>query len=217
MQGVHSVAGMMSTLAKRSQGTAVRVGPSQIAAPKSPLGKQPASSGDRRIVLAQIDPRDRALMGAIWSLIYWMEFARQGAQSISLFDLTGRSGLIDLLDSSRKASPAFHVLAKLNPIQQIQTCLVKANDLIHACMWTTEDESGAWLVNSSPDSVWVDLSLLGSIQGCRTMDTQSVTEWIQTGEDARIWRQESLSVKRLELSAYTIVQLQLQPSERLRL
>jgi len=66
MLGHASVAGMIATLGARHPGVPVHLGPSSIAARRSPLGELAASDGTRRVPLAGTDPRERTAFGAAW-------------------------------------------------------------------------------------------------------------------------------------------------------
>ena len=66
MQSLRSLPSMVQTLNARYPGVPVRIGPSTIAARRSPLGRQPPTDGTTRIALAQADPRSRGLFGAAW-------------------------------------------------------------------------------------------------------------------------------------------------------
>lgn len=66
MLGHASLAGMRATLEARHPGVPVHLGPSSIAARRSPLGELAPSDGTRRVPLAGLDPREHTAFGAAW-------------------------------------------------------------------------------------------------------------------------------------------------------
>ena len=103
---------------------AYRVGPSAIGARDNPYGAATAANPDNgRVCLAAMDPRQRGLFGAAWTLGYVAAFARGGAEAVTMGAPTGSSGAIyrrtdtpqpyfDGL-SGPAVYPLFHVLAGL--------------------------------------------------------------------------------------------------------
>ena len=71
------------------------VGPSSIAARRNPYGASTAdNSGNNRICLSDMDPRQRGLYGAAWSLAYVAAFAAGGLNAVTLGAATGPVGMI---------------------------------------------------------------------------------------------------------------------------
>lgn len=70
MEGHASLAGMVATLAAKHPGVPVHLGPSTIAARRSPLGELAPSDGPRRVPLAGVDPRDGTAFGAAWTVAH---------------------------------------------------------------------------------------------------------------------------------------------------
>ena len=104
--------------------TAYRIGPSGIACRDNPHGKTyTPNPNNERICLVKMDPRQRALFGAAWTLGYIATFARTDVESISMSSPTGPRGIIyrktdyeqPYFDSlSRPAVyPAYHVVGGL--------------------------------------------------------------------------------------------------------
>lgn len=114
MQGLRGLPWLLRTLQARYPDIPVQVGPSAIAAPRSPLGPQPASDGKRCIPLARLDPRTGTAFGAAWALGHVAALAGAGAQAVSVLALTGDQGLLRAQsDGSLRRSPAFDVLRAL--------------------------------------------------------------------------------------------------------
>lgn len=105
-----------------------RVGPSGIGARDNPHGATYSDNPDnQRICLAKMDPRQRGLFSAAWTLAYVATLAKAGVDRISMAAPAGPLGVIyrradyaqpcfDALSAKEGAAvyPVFHVLAALN-------------------------------------------------------------------------------------------------------
>lgn len=77
------------------KGKPYRVGPSAIPARDNPYGAATAGNpGNGRVCLARMDPRQRGLFGAAWTLGYIAAFAKGGIDIVSIGEPTGPSGII---------------------------------------------------------------------------------------------------------------------------
>ena len=77
------------------KGKPYRVGPSAIPARDNPYGAASADNpGNGRECLAKMDPRQRGLFGAAWTLGYIAAFANGGIEVVSIGAPTGPSGII---------------------------------------------------------------------------------------------------------------------------
>lgn len=94
MAGLRSLPSTIETLRGRGWRGPVHVGPSSIAARRSPLGAQPPTDGTRRLALARQDPRCRGLYGAAWMLGHVAALAEAGAEAVTVMSLTGPSGIV---------------------------------------------------------------------------------------------------------------------------
>jgi D-apionolactonase len=75
--------------------TAYRVGPSAIGCRDNPHGKTfTPNPGNERVCLARMDPRQRGLFAAAWTLGYVATFARTDIESVALGAPTGPLGII---------------------------------------------------------------------------------------------------------------------------
>ena len=76
-------------------GKAYRIGPSAIPARLNPYGASTASNPDNgRVCLSDMDPRQRGLFGAAWTLGYVAALAGGGLSAITLGAATGPAGMI---------------------------------------------------------------------------------------------------------------------------
>ena len=104
--------------------TEYRVGPSGIGCRDNPHGATWTPNPDNvRICLTKLDPRQRGLFGAAWTLGYIATLARSGVDAIALGAATGPLGIIYRKDEHRQpwydalkapaVFPAFHAVSGL--------------------------------------------------------------------------------------------------------
>lgn len=116
---------ILSTRSFMGKSLPYRIGPSQLACRENAYGKSTAPNPDNiRVCLSRIDPRQRGLFNAAWSVAYAAAFAAGGIEAIALGAPSGPFGYIyrktdfiqpyfDELGGS-PVYPAFHVLAGLS-------------------------------------------------------------------------------------------------------
>ena len=186
MTGLQSLPSLLATARARYPGSALRIGPSSLGARSSPLGKQPASDGMRRMALAQRDPRTRGLFGAAWLLGHVAQAALAGAETVSVMSLRGDAGVLDeTADGGLLLHPTFFVLAELARFKHLHTVTVSDATLVvalaNACEGRTE-----WLIANLTGQA-VDVTVGGAVPA-RVMD---VVGWqaYASGVAASPWRE----------------------------
>jgi hypothetical protein len=120
METLGALPAIIATTRAFSGNAAYRVGPSAIGCRQNPYGKDALDNPHgSRVCLARVDPRQRGLFGAAWTLGYIAAFARGGVEAIAIGASTGPFGFIyrrtdypqpyfdDL--SGAVVYPAFHV------------------------------------------------------------------------------------------------------------
>lgn len=116
-----------STRAFVGAGKPLRIGPSQLGCRENPYGRSTTPNTDnRRACLSRIDPRQRGLFNAAWSLGYIAAAAREGIDVVTLGAPTGPFGLIHRktdfvqpwydVHEGAAVYPAFHVMAGLSEL-----------------------------------------------------------------------------------------------------
>ena len=162
MAGLQSLPSLLATACARYPGRALRIGPSSIGARSSPLGRQPASDGTRRIALARRDPRTRGLFGAAWLLGHVAQAARAGAEAVSVMSLRGDAGVLDETSDGRLLrSPTFFVLEQLARLKPSQSVTVSNAEHVVALASACDDQAD-WLIANLTAQV-VDLSVGGGV------------------------------------------------------
>ena len=146
MAGLQSLPSLLATARARHPGPALRIGPSSLGARSSPLGRQPASDGTRRMALAQRDPRTRGLFGAAWLLGHVAQAARAGAEAVSVMSLRGDAGVLDeSVDGRLLRHPSFFVLAQLARLKRLRAVTV-SNALPVMALASACDDAPGWLI-----------------------------------------------------------------------
>jgi D-apionolactonase len=93
MHGLQSLPSMLATARLRHPGRHWHLGPNTLSARASPLGPQPPTDGQRRVALANRDPRTRGLFGAAWLLGHLAVAARAEVQALTMPPILGDDGL----------------------------------------------------------------------------------------------------------------------------
>jgi hypothetical protein len=141
-----------------------RIGPSQLACRENPYGSATAPNPDNsRVCLSRIDPRQRGLLNAAWTLGYVATFARGGIEAIALGAPTGPFGHIYRKTDFTQAYfdaiggtlvyPAFHVLAGLAPLSGKPLVDVQVSDrrAIDALAVRDGNATLLWIANKRPE------------------------------------------------------------------
>ena len=147
------------------------LGPSTIPARINPYGASSADNpNNERVCLSKIDPRQRALFGAAWSVGYLSAWAKGALDAVTLGATTGSAGMIyrktdhaqPYYDGLGRAAvyPVYHViadLAKASGAKQIATT-VSAESAAAAIAYRGKDGPVLWLANLTPQAQTVRVS-----------------------------------------------------------
>ena len=193
METLEALPWQIKTARHFSNGTPHRVGPSGIGARDNPHGATYSENPDNgRICLAKMDPRQRGLFSAAWTLAYVSELVRGGVDRISMAAPTGPLGVIyrstdydqpyyDDLPSAKQAHavyPVFHVLSSLNCASgsKLRSVKVASPDKATAFGWETAE--GRWLLvaNLTAGKQTIKLKGVGSKASIGVLDASSFAE-----------------------------------------
>lgn len=161
---------ILSTRAFMGDGVAYRIGPSQLGCRENPYGKSTAPNPDNaRVCLSAIDPRQRGLFNAAWSLAYVAACARGGIEAVALGAPTGPFGHIyrrtdfpqpyfDDLEGPG-LYPAFHVLAGLAAQAGASLLATKVSAVgeIEALALRDGTKTVLWLANLTDEAVIAEI------------------------------------------------------------
>ena len=207
MLTLQSLPSMIDTLAARYPGIPVRIGPSGIAARASPLGRQPAGDGTRRIALAQADPRSRGLCGAAWLLGYVAQLATMGVEAITLMGLAEVSDVaMHTANGIPRRLPFAHVLECLRGPARVSTVTVSAPKRIAALALEGASQSALLLANLTGAPVDVEARGWTKSAEVQVMDVRALRD---AGRHGRVWRTQRVvaNAPQFTLDAYGIARL----------
>lgn len=149
----------------------LRIGPSQLGCRENPYGKSTApNEANGRVCLSRIDPRQRGLFNAAWTVGYFSACAREGIEAVAFGDFTGPFGYVyrkadfaqpwfDEQDG-RMVYPAFHVMAGLSKLSGATLLSVGTSgaDSIAAIAAEKDGRTTLWLSNLTARKQSVQLS-----------------------------------------------------------
>ena len=140
-----------------------RLGPSTIPARQNPYGAASADNPDNeRVCLAKIDPRQRGIFGAAWSVGYLSAWAKGGLGAVTLGATTGPAGMIyaktdyaqPYFDGLKGVAvyPVFHLIADLAKASGAKRIATEVSDTgsVAALAYRGPDGPVLWLANLTP-------------------------------------------------------------------
>ena len=222
METLEALPWQIETAKHFSGGKPHHVGPSGIGARDNPHGARYSDNPDNnRVCLAKMDPRQRGLFSAAWTLGYVSTLVQSGVARISMAAPTGPLGVIysrspgepqpwfDNLSVSMAGHtvyPVFHTLASLNCASGHQLLDISNSDKQKLASFGWQDEHGkrVLLANLSAHAVKVNISGLGKKSCVGVLDEHS---FVQASTNPIAFRQASQwldSKKGLTLGAYAV-------------
>ena len=175
------------------------LGPSSIPARLNPYGAAVTPNpGNGRVCLSDIDPRQRGLFAAAWSLGLVAGFAKGGLDAVALGAVTGPQGAIYRKadhaqpwfdQAGAEVYPVYHVLAGLGAAggNRRREAVSSAPSAIAALAHSSPEGTELWLANLTPESQTVRLTgLAGTAEIHRLSDANFRT--LATTPDL-LWRQ----------------------------
>jgi D-apionolactonase len=159
------------------QGKPYRIGPSAIPARDNPYGAATAENPDNgRVCLARMDPRQRGIFGAAWTLGYIAAFAKGGIDVVGIGAPTGPAGIIARKQDTAQpyfdgltgvgVYPLYHVIAGLAAASGRDLLEATSSDpaSVAALAWRTGGGSEIWLANLTGAETSVSLGGTGKGQ-----------------------------------------------------
>jgi len=193
-----------------------RVGPSAIGCRDNPHGKTFTPNPDNeRICLVRMDPRQRGLFGAVWTLGYIATLAPTGVEAVSIGAATGPLGVIYRKDGYAQpwfdetgepaVYPAFHVVAGLTRAAGAKLVSVECSDTValRALAYKAKGATLLWIANATAQAHEVEIEHGGSAMVATTLDESSFE---QAARDPRRFQGSYRAVadNRLRLGAYAV-------------
>ncbi len=171
METLEALPYQIETAKAFSGGVAHRVGPSGIGARDNPHGATYSDNPNNlRICLAKMDPRQRGLFSAAWTLGYVATLARAGVSTISMGAPTGPLGMIyreaehtqPFFDDLEAVAvyPVFHTMSTLNRAPGNPMLAINCSDASKVTSMGWSDKSGSTLLiaNLTANEQTIELS-----------------------------------------------------------
>jgi hypothetical protein len=160
-----------------SGGKPHRVGPSTICCRDNPYGASAAPNPDnKRMCLAESDPRQKGLFGAAWHLGYIAALARGGVEAIALSAPTGPYGIIAPPGEAMQVHPVYHVIAGVAPASgRLLPVTSSQPGVVDGVAWQGAKGAVLWLANLTAKPQTVQLAGLTGTGTVRLLDEDSFT------------------------------------------
>jgi D-apionolactonase len=217
METLETLPFVIDSAAAIAAGKAWRVGPSSIGSRDNPYGAGPTPNADnRRVCMADMDPRQRGLFGAAWTVGYLSAFASSGAEAIVLGTATGPRGAIHRrldqplpwFDESggRRVYPLFHVVAAAAGASGAEVLAARSSAPRRIATFAWRDRAGQRLLvaNLTPETQRAQLSGIATAGAqCCLLDAAQFAAATADPD----WAKRSatpLGGERLELSPYAV-------------
>ena len=163
-----------------------RIGPSAIGCRDNPHGKTFTPNPDNeRVCLVKMDPRQRGLFGAAWTLGYIATFARTGIQALALGAPTGPLGIIYRKTDDQQpwfdalpgpaVYPVFHVVSGITrgAGARLVAATCSDNQKVEALAYRGKAGTTLWLANLTAGAQDVRIAGAGGAIFGTTLDEDS--------------------------------------------
>jgi hypothetical protein len=169
------------------------LGPSSIAMRFNPYGANTVDNPDNnRLAMTRLDPRQRGLLNAAWTLGYIAHAARGQIDAVTLHALTGEFGVVyshqswsqpGFDDTDRIVFPAYHVMAGIanaSGLTQYQTKSSNSRE-VEVLAYESAGKQHIWIANLTCNSQRIEIQ--GAIQHKMHIAAMSVQTWGSCTQD----------------------------------
>jgi hypothetical protein len=213
---------ILSTRAFMGKDIEYRIGPSQLGCRENPYGKSTAPNpNNARVCLSRLDPRQRGLFNAAWTLSYIATFARGGIAAIALGAPTGPLGHIyrradfpqpyfDAL-AVPAVYPAYHIVAGLAPFagSALLSTAVSPKGKIDALALKNGEATMLWLANCDAAAASVVVPLESGRKARIAMLDAASFEQLTTTRDYIDVAMRDFKGGSVTLDAYAVVKVEI--------
>lgn len=153
------------------------IGPASIGMRFNPYGSKTMDNPDNeRIAMARMDPRQRGLINAAWTVGYVAHLTRGGVDCINLHGVTGEFGIIPHRENwpmpgfdntHKKVFPVFPLVADFARATQNRQLLTHStmSREVEAVACENDDNSIVWIANLSGDSRHIEVAGIDTAKG----------------------------------------------------
>ncbi len=195
------------------------VGPSSIGMRFNPYGSKTMDNPQNgRIAMARMEPRQRGLINAAWTVGYVAHMARGDVDMINLHAPTGEFGIINQQqawsqpgfdDSDRLVYPVYHTVADFAnaagmPRLNIESSMSRE---VEAVGYQSGDQQVIWIANLTNEQQDVALQGLNSNTGSIAIMSLDTFDTCTMKADGFLQTTREQALQELELGPYTVTRL----------
>lgn len=187
MESLQSLPWIFRTAQTLARGKPYWIGPTAIGMRLNPYGASPAPNPrNMRKAMAELDPRQRGLFNAAWTLGYLTRAAAGGVAGLCLSSPVGPFGIawqpmdwsqtwFDDQASANAVFPVYHVISGIAPLAGavVRAVDCSAPSALAAIAFDTCDGREVWLANLTPEPRVANLRGLGSTSVIERLDGET--------------------------------------------
>lgn len=220
MESLQTLPWIFRTIQELARGKPYWIGPTAIGMRLNPYGASPAPNPhNARTPMAEMDPRQRGLFNAAWTLGYIARAAAGGVAGLCLSSPAGPFGIalqpmdwgqpwFDDQASANVVFPVYHVIAGIAPRAGAIVRAAKCSDpaALAAIAFDACDGIEVWLANLTPEPRVVDLRGLGSTAVIERLDSETFQSCC-SGPDGLSATATVSNLARVALDAYAVLRI----------
>jgi D-apionolactonase len=218
MEGLESLPYLAKTVRSFIADKPYHVGPSAIGLRMNPYGEAPMPNpGNIRQAMNGMDPRQRGLFGAAWSVGFVARFVKGGASALTLGGATGEFGIAyakqdyaqPWFDENGGIYPVYHAIKGLSQLRGQPTLDLEIStpDELQAIAARCDDSLELWLANLAGQTKSVELTpkLTGKVS------ILSATEFERATKDLSVMDslEHEFTGEQLSMPPYAVARLRL--------
>jgi hypothetical protein len=219
MENLEALPHIVRSAAAFIHGKPYQVGPSGIGARDSPYGAAATPNpGNGRVALAQMDPRQRGLLGAAWHLGYVAHMARGHVDAVALSAAIGEQGLVYAKmgyaqpwfdERGQGVYPAYHVVRAMAAAAGEPRLETTPSDgaKVQSVAWRSGGDTVLWLANLTGAALTVETEGLPGAEGRLSLLDQGSFEAATVGPGAFVDAGAASRLGRIELGPYAVARL----------
>lgn len=196
----------------------LRIGPSQLGCRENPYGRATSPNpGNRRVCLSRIDPRQRGLFNAAWTLGYVAAVAREGVAAVALGAPTGEFGHFYRRSDFQQSwydeqdgalvFPSYHVMAGLSQLSGAELLKVDLPRGIDAVAARKGGHTIIWLANLTGQVIQIRLDGLPAV---KRMSMLSAETFERAARDTRFIESHAAAMlsDQVKMEAYSLARIE---------
>lgn len=219
METLESLPWIFASTRQMIGNTAYHIGPTSIPCRDNPYGAAVAPNPDNgRVCLSDIDPRQRGLFAAAWSLGYAARAATAGIDALAIGSAVGPQGAIYRRadypqpwfdQGAAQVFPVYHVLAGLSSASGLRALSTQSGDpaAVASLAYATKAGPVLWLANLTAQRQKVKVTGFKGKAELRALTDGNFETLARTPEFLLRKGKELSSTGRIELGPYAVLRM----------